>query len=278
MSAIIVSFAPAAAQTAKQSLKTDDQRMNYDVYAGGFHVVSADLDVDLSKKDKYKLRLAAYTHGMLAKLAPWKGAFETNGWYDVKKHFPQPELHFSDTTWRDENELTQFFYNKNGSFKEYRIKNESENGPKTPEKGLADNSTDVLSSTLKVMNSVAKGGKCEGTDKIFDGSRSYNLVFHEKGKVDLKSSDLNVYAGPATECTVEVKPLEGRWHSKPRGWMSIQEQGRERGTMPTVWLAQMAPGEPAVPVKIRVKTEFGTLFMHLTGYKGAGKSLKRAPQ
>jgi hypothetical protein len=48
--------------------------------------------------------------------------------------------------------------------------------------------------------------------------------------------------------------------------------------MPTIWLAQMAPGEPAVPVKIRVKTEYGTLFMHLTGYKGAGKSLQLAQQ
>ena len=252
--------------------------MNYDVYAGGFHVVSADLDVDLAQKSRYLLRLGAYTHGMLGKLAPWKGVFQTKGWYDAKKSFPQPELHQSDTIWRDEQEVTQFFYNQNGSFKEYRVKNEDEDGPKPPEPGLADDSTDVLSSTLKIMNKIAQGGKCEGTDKIFDGSRSYNLVFHEQKKVTLQATELNVYAGPATECTVEVKPIAGKWHSKPRGWMSIQEQGRERGTMPTIWLAQMGAGEPAVPVKIRVKTEYGTLFMHLTGYKGAGKSLKLIPQ
>lgn len=55
--------------------------------------------------------------------------------------------------------------------------------------------------------------------------------------------------------------------------MSIQEQGRERSTMPTIWFAKMAEGEPAVPVKIRVKTEYGALIMHLTHYKGAGKTL-----
>lgn len=289
MSVIIVSVAviltplrvhAAEAQAAVPSakLKTSDQVMNYDVYAGGFHVVSADLKVDLAKKSKYLLRLAAYTHGMLAKLAPWQGVFQTDGWYDQKKSLPQPQLHFSDTTWRDEKEITQFHYNKDGSFKEYRIQNDKESGPKPPEAGLADNSTDVLSSTLKVMNKIASGGKCEGTDKIFDGSRSYNLVFHEQKKTVLKATELNVYAGPATECTVEVKPLAGKWHAKPRGWMSIQEQGRERGTMPTIWFAQMAAGEAAVPVKIRVKTEYGTLFMHLTGYRGAGKSLKLAQQ
>lgn len=282
--ALLVAPLPAHAAKAEKKaapaakVKTTDQEMQYDVYAGGFHVVSSELKVDLSNPSRYLLRLGAYTHGMLGKLAPWKGVFQTKGWYDSKKALPQPEIHSSNTTWRDEEELTEFYYGKDGSFKKYSIRNEEENGPKTPEPGLADNSTDVLSSTLKVMNKIAQGGKCEGTDKIFDGSRSYNLVFHEKQKVDLEASNLNVYAGPATECTVEVKPIAGKWHSKPRGWMSIQEQGRERGTMPTIWMAQMAPGEPAVPVKIRVKTEYGTLFMHLTGYKGAGKSLQLAQQ
>ncbi|PZQ49157.1 MAG: DUF3108 domain-containing protein [Micavibrio aeruginosavorus] len=269
-------FAAEKSSAKPASVSTDKQLMEYDVYAGGFHVVSSDLTVDLSKKNTYMLRLAAYTHGMLAKLAPWKGAFQTDGWYNAKKDAGQPKLHFSDTVWRDERELTEFEYNKNGSFKEYRITNKKEKGAKPLEPGLADDSTDVLTSTLHTMVKVAQGGKCEGTDKIFDGSRSYNLVFKEVGKAMLEATKLNVYSGPAIECTVEVKPLKGKWHEKPRGWMSIQEQGRERGTMPTIWLAQMAPGEAAVPVKIRVKTDYGTLFMHLTGYKGAGKTLKLA--
>ncbi len=234
--------------------------------------MSSDLTVDLAKKDAYLLRLAAYTHGFLAKLAPWKGLFQTTGWY-VKDSYPQPQLHFSDTIWKDEQELTQFHYSKDGTFKEYSVKNEKENGPKEPEPGLTDKSTDVLSATLMVMNEVAATGKCDGTNKIFDGQRSYNLIFHHKLQENLKANEYNVYSGPATECTIEVKPLEGKWHAKPRGWMSIQEQGRDRGTMPTIWFAQMAPGEPAVPVKIRVKTEYGTLFMHLTHYSGQGKTL-----
>lgn len=275
---VTVQAAEAQAATPRAVVKPTNQSMEYDVYAGGFHVVSAALDVHLAKQNKYLLRLAANTHGMLGQLAPWKGIFQTDGWYDAKKALPQPQIHFSDTMWRDENELTQFHYNKDGSFKEYRIKNEKEDGPKPPEDGLADNSTDVLTSTLKVMNAIATGGKCHGKDKVFDGARSYNLVFHEQQKVELEATRYNVYAGPAVECTVEVKPIAGKWRSKPRGWMSIQEQGRERGTMPTVWFAQMGEGEPAVPVKIRVKTQYGTLFMHLTGYNGSGKSLKLAQQ
>ena len=53
--------------------------------------------------------------------------------------------------------------------------------------------------------------------------------------------------------------------------MSIQEQGRERGTMPTVWLGKIAKNAPAIPVKIRVKTAYGTLFMHLAEYQNEGQ-------
>ena len=274
---VAVLFSAAAfAKTEKtpvNAIKPDLQTMDYDVYAGGFHVVSSELVVDLSAKTRYLLSLSAATHGLLGRLAPWTGVFETKGWYDAAKAAPQPEQHKSDTTFRDKKEVVKFDYNKNGSFKQYSIYNDKKEGPQPPQPELSDNTTDVLSATLRVMNHASQTGKCEGTDTIFDGARSYQLTFVSEGEEDMKGSDLNVYSGPAFKCTVEVKPLKGKWSEKPRGWMSIQEQGRERGTMPTVWLAQMAPGETAVPVKIRVKTEYGTLFMHLTHYKGAGTSL-----
>jgi hypothetical protein len=271
----VPAFAASGAVKQKEANKiaAARQEMTYDVYAGGFHVVSADLLIDLAKKTTYTLRLGAYTHGMLAKLAPWKGVFETKGWYDPKKAAPQPQMHSSDTTWRDEKEVVQFVYNKDGTFKEHRIFNDKKNGKQPPQPELSDKTTDVLSATLAVMNNVAETGKCEGNDKIFDGERSYNLIYHHQKETVLEKSDLNLYSGPAAECTVEVKPLKGRWHSRPRGWMSIQEQGREKGTMPTVWFAKMTPGQTPVPVRIRVKTDYGTLFMHLTGYNGGGKKL-----
>ena len=69
---------------------------------------------------------------------------------------------------------------------------------------------------------------------------------------------------------MEIKPVAGGWSEKPRGWLSIQEQGRDRGMMPTVWLANVSDDGPAVPVKIRVKTAYGTLFMHLAQYETGG--------
>lgn len=64
-----------------------------------------------------------------------------------------------------------------------------------------------------------------------------------------------------------MKPDQGKWRKKPRGWLSIQEQGRQKGALPTIWLGQMGADKTYIPVKIRVKTDYGTLFMHLTSYK-----------
>ncbi len=254
---------------------SDKQVMNYDVYAGGFHVVLAELTVDTSKKGRYELMLESTTRGFLDRLVRWKGIFGTQGWRNEKAGSVMPEKHYSESWSRDDYERKTYLYGRDGSFKSYMVEESGNDSKKSKpvEKELTHNTTDALSATLAVMQKIATGGKCEGSEEIFDGSRRYRLVFRDKGTVDLKPSRYNLFSGAARECSAEVEPLAGKWHDKPRGWMSIQEQGRKAGTMPTVWFAQMEQGQPAVPVRIRVKTDYGTLFMHLTGYRSASQKL-----
>ena len=250
------------------------QEMTYDVYSSGMRVVAADLKVDYSHKGRYTAALSANTQGFLGKIVRWTGVFDTTGWVDAKTGALQPERHRSTTQEWDENEIKTYNYARNGDFKSYTVKNEKDPGTSRPiDPVLTKDTIDALSVTLAVMENVGKGYKCEGSDEVFDGARRYRLIFKPQKDEILKASALNVYGGPAAQCTVEVEPIAGRWHTKPRGWMSIQEQGRESGTMPTIWLAQITEGAPAVPVKIRVKTGFGTLFMHLTSYKSGDNTL-----
>ena len=244
--------------------KKGHQKMQYDVYAGGIHALQAKLDIDTSTKDKYDLSLFAKTYGLLGKLAPWYGTFATNGWRGKTN---RPELHQSTAVWKGEEEVKKYRYKKNGSFEGYSLKDDSNDGSiKEVDKKLTEGTTDVLTATLSTMEKIAKDGECTGESEIFDGKRRFKLVFKEKKKVELEASRYNIYGGPAVECSAEVLPVAGKWREKPRGWMSIQEQGREKGTMPTVWFAKVAEGQPAIPVKVRVKTDYGTLFMHLTQY------------
>ena len=256
---------------ASSTLNEGQQQVQYDVYAGGIHALKANLDINLSKDDRYSTSLTAKTYGLLGKMAPWKGTFESHGW---KSNTLKPEKHMATTRWRDDNEVKQYSYNQDGTFESYIvIDNDKNEKTRKVDAKLTDGTHDVLTATLQTMQAIAATGKCEGSSDVFDGKRRFELVFKQKNNVQLESSRWNVYSGPAVECTAEVKPKGGKWHEKPRGWLSIQEQGRERGTMPTIWFAKMKDGEPAVPVKVRVKTAYGTLFMHMTKYNAAGKSL-----
>lgn len=261
---------PAFAETT-----TQQQKMQYDVYAGGIHALQANLNIDLLNKDQYELELVAKTYGLLGKLAPWEGVFATNGWSKDNTH--KPKLHTATTTWRNEAEIKKYHYNQNGSFKEFTLKDDSNDGsPKKVDDELTQGTSDVLTATLNTMQSIAQGNECSGETDIFDGKRRYTLVFKQQKEVVLEASRWNIYAGPAIECTVEVKPVAGKWYEKPRGWMSIQEQGRERGKIPTVWFAKISENQPAVAVKVRVKTSYGTLFMHMTSYQNGNNKLTLA--
>ncbi len=255
-----------------QAIQKNQQVMQYDVYAGGIHALQSKLDVNLADQGKYDISLAAQTYGLLGKLAPWEGVFQSNGW--VLKDRYQPQLHRSVAIWRKEEEIKNYKYNKNGSFDFYSLKDDSNDGSsKAVDDELTQGTTDILTATLATLDSVANGEGCNGSSEIFDGKRRFKLTFKQKREVVLEASRYNIYAGPAVECAALVEPVAGKWREKPRGWMSIQEQGRAKGTMPTVWFASVSEGQPAVPVKIKIKTDYGTLFMHMTRYETQGQKL-----
>ncbi len=250
------------------------QTMVYDVYAGGIHVLEATVVIKTAAPGgKYSITLDAKTFGFLAKLVPWKGIFESGG--RVKKNnVLSPEYHRSTAWWRDEYERKDYKYGPNGRFLGLSVtekkgdeivkKNQKE---KLDTKTLADGTTDALSGTLEVLMKIGVGEKCENKSEIFDGKRRFRQTFSDKGTDDLKNSSYNVFKGPARICEVEVHPVAGAWSKKPRGWMSVQEQGRQSGALPTLWAGIMTENALAAPVKIRIKTTYGTLMMHLAEYR-----------
>lgn len=260
----IALIVPAFAEEKKQSIQ-------YDVFAGGIHALQANLDINFSQKNRYSATLIAQTYGLLGKLAPWSGTFESHGWSGAVN---LPETHQSTAIWRGSEETKTYRYNKDTSFAGIDIIDDGKKKKiKEVDSKLTNGTTDILTSTLNTMQMVAAENECDGTDEIFDGKRRYKLHFKQKDEVILETSRWNAYSGPAVRCTVEVEPIAGAWHKKPRGWLSIQEQGRERGTIPTVWFARVVEGMPAIPVKVQVKTSYGTLFMHMTSYDDGTKAL-----
>ncbi|MBL8641147.1 MAG: DUF3108 domain-containing protein [Alphaproteobacteria bacterium] len=240
--------------------------LTYDVYAGGIHAMNARLTL-YKKQGQYGVSLTAGTQGILKKLANWSGRFQSEGQISAGKTFPF--THQSDSVWKESTQSKYFKYDGKGHFKSYKMTEDGDDKtPKDVDISLAKGTTDILSSTFELMISMPKSKVCKGNQLIFDGDRNFRLVFKDTKTEDLQKTDFNTFSGPALSCSVEVVPEKGKWRKKPRGWLSIQEQGRQKGALPTVWFGALK-GQPDVyvPVKIRIKTDYGTLFMHLTSEK-----------
>ncbi|HIF24832.1 MAG TPA: DUF3108 domain-containing protein [Micavibrio sp.] len=248
------------------------QIATYQLYAGGIHAVEVALNMEYKPQSRYSIEMDAFTKGFLGKLVPWKGKFESHGWR--MKDEDKPEMHQSTTTWKDEVEIKTYKYNKDGTFDGLKITEDGvDKSPEELDQELVDGTTDALTAAMLVLQNIAEGESCDSSSEVFDGKRRYKMIFTKKADEMLKQTKYNVYEGPSIQCEVEVKPVAGEWHKKPRGWESIQEQGRERGSLPTIWIAKIDEKGPAVPVKMRVKTDYGTLFMHMTEYKSGDKVL-----
>lgn len=274
------SAATAAQQVTTQQVATQQPakakntatRLTYSVYAGGVYVLAATLDIS-QKSGLYGLDLRAQTLGILGNLAPWSGEFKTRG---VSQKAPLPLTYRSASVWKGETETKTYRYDGAGHFKSYQV-TQSKLDPATKKTTVIDttpakidplltrNTTDILSAAWDVMLNLPGSQECAGESLIFDGDRSFKLKFHSSKPDMLAFSKYNLYHGSTVSCQVEIIPAQGKWRKKPRGWLSIQEQGRQKGALPTIWFAPLKGGNYYVPVKIVVHTDYGPLIMHLSG-------------
>ena len=272
---------PATTAPATTTSSQDiTQTMTYDVYAGGIHALDAKL-VITTKDKSYSVKLESATHGLLKTLAPWSGNFSVTGTIG-KDNALFPNEYVSSSTWKKETEKKVFTYNGKGEFLDYKV-TETKDGKtkdKTPKKinmDLAKGTTDLLSATMVLLMNAPQTNDCSEESLIFDGDRNFKLLFKETEHTTLTKSRYNIYDGAALSCQVEVIPESGKWRKKPRGWLSIQEQGRKKGSLPLLWIGQMKDAPYDIPVKIRVNTNYGALFLHLTSYKTA-KPEEKTPE
>lgn len=235
-------------------------RYSYNVYAGGFLVVDATLDITVNESD-YRIFVDAKTDGWLGSMVPWLGSFETVGVRDGEDF--RPTKHESIGIWSGEKAVKTYTYE--GTDLVSLVIDEHDKPPETPEilPELVNNSTDILTATLMMLRTADEEYSCDFSDHIFDGKRRFLLSYQDVEPAILRESSYNIYSGPARFCTVEITPDGGKWHQKPRGWLNIQEQGRQLGDLPSIWVAQHNELH-AIPARIQVRTSYGTLVMHLT--------------
>lgn len=243
------------------------QKLGYNIYTGGIKTLSADLEIIENNPSDYRLLMNARTDGLLKIFTTWNGTMETEGRL-TGDGTALPAFHESVSVWPKNTQIKKFEWSGNGELEDLLIEEEGKTmGLEDIDSGLADDSVDIMTAALAIMRSAGETGTCGEQTEVFDGKRRFLMTGVDQGREMLKPSRYNRFGGEALRCEIKIVPQEGDWHEKLQGWMSIQEQGKEAGAAPVVWLAQLEEDGPAVPVKIRAKTSYGTFMMHLNEYQ-----------
>ena len=239
-------------------LHAETLKATYGLFASGFEVVQVNGTFDVTD-DKYNLKMDLETIGALGAVAPWSGRIQTIGIENGAQSSPL-EYSFA-STWKGDTETTKFIFNKDGKITSH-TRRESD-GQLITEKLDSDiydgYPLDMMTAMYRAMNNPT----CQVTPQVIDGKRKFDMAFQSKGFEVLKSSRYSRFSGKAEICEVEIIPVSGKWRDKPRGWMSIQEQAKDNGELPKIWFGRVRADMPPIPVRFYIKTNYGTMIMHL---------------
>lgn len=244
--------------------------VTYGIYGGGFQALNIDITYDLNKTD-YDARMNAKPYGVLGKLLPWAGKYETKG--IIKNATLIPIEHDRISAWRDDKSHVIMSY-KNGQFSQLKEisdekgKNSSRIVP--VEQDLSQDTVDLVTAVTDMLVRSTDKNDCTYSKEVFDGRRRFRMTFKDEGTQNLVKSAVNIFGGTAHVCRMELVPLKG-FKGKPRGYYRIQEDARKNGgELPVIWLGQAWKNGPMIPVRMMVKSEYGTVLMHL-------KAIDRTP-
>jgi hypothetical protein len=240
--------------------------LKYDVYAGGFKALNATLVMDLDKK-AYDMALKAETQGFIGSLFPWKASFNTSG--HAEKGVLIPTVYTERSTWRDSVKITEMNYDPSGKV----LKSTTQEGAKTIvdrdiDEKLSNDTQDMLTGALAMLQSVKNTQKCEGKFPVFDGKRRFNIAMTDEGTETLPPSRYSSFEGEAIRCTLKIEPVAGfKPKDAKRGWMAVQNHTEERHKLPTLWLARMKDSGQVIPVRMEIASAYGSVVAHLSNGK-----------
>jgi len=263
---LTVTAASLPAASASVLDQRNDFQLTYGIYGGGFQALNIDIDFEFDKTH-YKADMRAKPFGVLGHLLPWAGHYMTSG--TVKKGVLTPSEHDRISAWRDDQSHLTMTY-KNGVLTELK-EIEDEKGKPVSEivpvpKDMHENTIDLVTSVLDMLVKTSDKNNCTYAQEVYDGRRRFRMTFKDEGVTTIAPSAVNIFSGEAHLCRMELIPLKG-FTGKPRGYYRIQEDARKKGELPVVWLGRAWASGPMVPVRMMVKSDYGTVLMHLKAVK-----------
>jgi len=249
-----LSSAAVAAETSPARMVD----LTYDVYLGGLHIFTFDVDMTL-QADRYRVAAEGGTQGMIGWLYEWQTRLAAEG-LDRNGRI-EPQRYDVDSNWQGNQRTVQLGFAEGGR---YDLRQTPPPEPDPDIEGALPDSlpqgiVDPLSLALAASRALEESGRCDQTVPVFDGRRRYDLTLKHIDEATLPPSEYSVYEGPAVRCSFSMKRISGfrkSWSSK--------RQPDDRSSAPTIWVATIRQDLPPMPVRYDGAIALGNIVIHLT--------------
>ena len=249
-----LSSAAVAAETSPARMVD----LTYDVYLGGLHIFTFDVDMTL-QADRYRVAAEGGTQGMIGWLYEWQTKLAAEG-LDRNGRI-EPQRYDVDSNWQGNQRTVQLGFAEGGR---YDLRQTPPPEPDPDIEGALPDSlpqgiVDPLSLALAASRALEESGRCDQTVPVFDGRRRYDLTLKHIDEATLPPNEYSVYEGPAVRCSFSMKRISGfrkSWSSK--------RQPDDRSSAPTIWVATIRQDLPPMPVRYDGAIALGNIVIHLT--------------
>lgn len=258
----------AATLGAFASSASADERLelDYEVYFGGMHILSAQAKLETNGTDRYSVASTARTRGWVDWLFGFKGESTTVG--SVNGTAARPSRHERVSTWDKGERTVTLTYLDDGKVKfdiaETR-KSDEEHEYSPLEPATLDNTINPITAFVAMSRRLEEGEACDATFEVFDGKRRYNVMLSDQAPKVIEPSKFSVFTGEAIGCHLEYEKIGGFWIGENK----YAETARNR----VIWVARPIENGPPVPVQMTIETGFGSLVTHLTRVRVGGEEL-----
>ena len=250
-----LSLSPARAAEVASARMVD---LTYDVYLGGLHIFTFDVDMTL-QPDRYRVTAEGGTQGMIGWLYGWQTKAAAEG-LDRNGRI-EPQRYDVESNWQGTARTVQLGFAEAGR---YDLRQTPPPEPDSDIEGelpesLPEGTVDPLSLAIAASRALEQNGRCDQTVPVFDGRRRYDLTLTHIDAATLPPSEYSVYHGPAVRCSFSMKRISGFRKS----WKTRRQVDAD-ASAPTIWIAPIREDLPPVPVRYDGAIALGNIVIHLT--------------
>ncbi len=239
-------------------------KLEHSVYLGGLYMGGVRTAIE-EKGSSYEMFSKATTNKSLDWMFKWVAEGQSTGKFNGISI--TPSSHYHQSAWNKKKRGATLSYKADGTVEADLVgKKYTDLKKYTPvEPEMTKNSMDPMSMILAAFKKVQSGQGCTGTYPVYDGRRRYDVLLQDAGRKTFKKSRYSVFSGEASGCRIEMKQIGG-FKRKP-------DYQLPEGSELVIWSASPVEDGQAVPVRMQVLTDLGTMELHLERYSDGTVSL-----